>query len=365
MKILLITKTLSEKDGQGRYCLGLINEYSQNHNVTIISPDHNEALSNVTFINAPNLNLKKDLRSFLEFRKIVRSHAKNCDVVHFCTDLPRFLIFSTIKTKPYFLTAHGTYAVSSLDHKFYKYLVRGFYKKAKKIICVSSFTQSEILKRIKLDNTVVINNGVDFEKFNKNIKEENTSDHKKNILSVGALKNRKGFDISIKAIAKLKSKYPDLSYTIVGNQSDKNYYYHLRNIVEKSDLKDNVRFIEKVSDQELLKLYSEADIFVLTPKVIKENKFEGFGLVYLEAGACKIPIVASAAGGVIDVVKDSQNGLVVPPDDVNATADAIDEILSDKALAIKLGQNGYELAKSNDWQEVSKKYLKLYESFTD
>jgi len=363
MKILIITKTLSEKDGQGRYAISLINQLKDKVDLKVFSPDTNNLLGDVSVIEIPDLNTKKDVKSLIKYRKIFTKYVLDCDIVHFFTDVPKFLALSKIESKPYFLTAHGTNAVTSLDHKIYKILLKSFYKNAKKVICVSQYTQKQILKRIKLENTVVINNGIDFKKFNCLAKQNQSN--QKVILSVGALKNRKGYDVSIKAIAKVKQNLSNIKYYIVGNQSDNNYFNHLKNIVKDNGVEEDIEFLENISDDELINLYQRCDLFLLTPKVINENKFEGFGLVYLEAGACKKPVIGTKSCGAEDAIKDNYNGLLVPQDDVEQTAQAIEKVLTDNNLATELGKNGQLHAMENDWQKVSQKYLELYESSTN
>ena len=168
MNILIIVKTLSEKDGQGRYSLDLISELAKNHKITVLSPDnHNNDLLNqlgVLMVSIPNLlNIKKGLGGVLKYFFVFRKYLKQNDMVHFFTDLPGYMLFSPLmlfSNKPYFVTAHGTYIPTSLDHRYYRYLVGRFLRKAKGIVCVSNFTKNEInmLTAVATQAAMVIEN---------------------------------------------------------------------------------------------------------------------------------------------------------------------------------------------------------------
>jgi glycosyltransferase involved in cell wall biosynthesis len=87
---------------------------------------------------------------------------------------------------------------------------------------------------------------------------------------------------------------------------------------------------------------------------------EGLGLVYLEAAAASKPIVATATGGVVDVVKNGFNGILVPPEDYEAAARAIIKILSDPKLAADMGMNGTKIARSYSWDNICYNLLKRW-----
>ncbi len=371
MNILIIVKTLSITDGQGRYAVGLIEELIKNKNVflTILTPDNPQKIflnnSNVKIVYVPqlfNLSLGKVFLT-LKYFFILLKNMLNKNFVHFMTDVPAYLIFSPLffyKFKPYFITAHGTFIPTALNHPYYKKIIKKILLRANKIFCVSCFTQQQVRDKIKFKNTVVINNGINFNNFN--FEKKQTKEKNKIILSVGALKNRKGYDVSLKAVAKLKNIFPDFKYYIVGDQSDKKYFDYLKNIIKEKKITANVIFLQNIPDQELSSLYQKADVFILTPKVIKGTKFEGFGLVYLEAGACSLPVIGSLGCGAEDAIKNNKNGLLVDPQNIQEVYLALKRILSDSKLAKKMGNKGRQRAKLSDWANVFKKYQKFYES---
>jgi len=180
------------------------------------------------------------------------------------------------------------------------------------------------------------------------------------VLSVGALKPRKGYDVSIRAIAEVRKTIPTLRYVVIGDPSASEYVSHLQALVTALGLDDAVHFLGQVSDAELGDWYHHCDLFLLTP-VQSKGAFEGFGLVYLEAGACGKPVVGSQSGGVPDAVIDGQTGLLVPEGDAEATANAIARVLSDLGLSKKLGRAGQKRARELSWEAYAQQLERVYQ----
>ena len=97
-----------------------------------------------------------------------------------------------------------------------------------------------------------------------------------------------------------------------------------------------------------------ADVCVLPSNI------ESFGIVILESMACGTPVVATRVGGVPDIIKDKENGILVPPKDPKKLADAIIYLLTDKATAVKMGQKGRRIAQQYSWKSVTDQIEKVY-----
>lgn len=366
-KILIITRTLSLDDGQGRYSLDLIGRLKKNYQLIIFSSDLADAKKrhardeHLRFYKIAKIrSLYNPFYNFYYFWKLLKFF-KKADFIHSFSDYPHCLLpfWLSLVKKPVFITAHGTYGVFPLDKFGSRFFLKRAYKKAKKIFCVSSFTEKEILKRVKLDNTVVINNGVDYDKFaEKRGYQRGKTQKEKIILSVGALKPRKGYHISIPVIAEVKKKYKNIKYYIVGRKPPKIYL----DLVKKYDLEKNVEFFQFISDEDLIKLYYQADIFLLPSVTFNDNDFEGFGLVYLEAGACGKPVIGTYGCGAEDAVVDGETGFLVPQNDIKKTAEAVLRLLDNPELAKKLGENGRKRAQQMSWGNIVNKYVEIYEN---
>ena len=167
------------------------------------------------------------------------------------------------------------------------------------------------------------------------------------ILTVGRLHPRKGQLFIIEALQALPAAQREqIEYWMVGGNSKENYEERLREAADRSGLV--VNFFGRVADDELAHLYSQADIFAMT-SIDHRHSVEGFGLVYLEAAAHGLPVVAHAVGGVPEAVVDNVTGLLVPPADQPALTAAFARLIADEALRRKLGTAGRAWARRNNW----------------
>jgi len=170
------------------------------------------------------------------------------------------------------------------------------------------------------------------------------------VLTVGRLHPRKGQLITLKALQMLPEDVRSrIEYWIVGGRNKGNYEDRLRSGAA-ADPRMTVRFFGNIPDQELAEVYDRADIFALT-SVSYEDSVEGFGLVYIEAAAHALPIVAHNIGGVSEAVLDGVTGLLVTPERPAELAAAFEKLIHDVPLRRRLGDAGRSWAARNCWQE--------------
>lgn len=365
LKILIISRYLIDQ-GSGRYAADLINQLKfYYHTDVIVSEfDHKYLKDEKLKIHrlADFKSLKNPLVNFwysYKYRKL----ARQADFIFYTVEAPYIILFSWFNyfSKKIFFIFHGTFAVSYLDNWKFSRLLKKIYARAEKIFCVSNFTKEQVLKRVALNNLEVISNGVDFEKFKnppRNQKNFRQGD-KKIILGVGVLKDRKGYHVTIPAVAEVIKKI-NIKYYIVGNDDDRPYRAELMRLISENRLENNVKILGNINDNDLLNLYHQADLFVLTPIVIKGNKFEGFGLVYLEAGAAKKPVIGTFGCGAQDAIIDGHTGILVPQKNIQATAQAIIKILENPEMSRRMGEANYRLAQGSSWESIAKKYISFF-----
>jgi glycosyltransferase involved in cell wall biosynthesis len=167
------------------------------------------------------------------------------------------------------------------------------------------------------------------------------------ILTVGRLHPRKGQKFIIEALQALPAAQKEsIEYWLVGSNSKENYEETLKEAAGRSGVV--VRFLGRTPDDELARIYSQADIFAMT-SIDHRHSVEGFGLVYLEASAHGLPVVAHAVGGVPEAVVDGVTGLLVPPADRDALCSAFSRLIADKDLRRRLGAAGRKWAHRNSW----------------
>ena len=171
------------------------------------------------------------------------------------------------------------------------------------------------------------------------------------VLTVGRLHPRKGQLVTLQALQALDPRFRNqIEYWIVGGQSKGSYEHHLRETVAQSDL--TVRFFGNLPDDELDAIYDRADIFAMT-SIDHGHSIEGFGLVYLEAAAHGLPVVAHTVGGVPEAVLDGVTGLLVPPRHPAQLTAAFERLISDTTMRRRLGEAGKAWAKRNSWKHAA------------
>jgi phosphatidylinositol alpha-1,6-mannosyltransferase len=169
------------------------------------------------------------------------------------------------------------------------------------------------------------------------------------ILTVARLHPRKGQLRVIEALKALPAgQKAEIEYWLVGGHSKEGYETALRTAAESAGFP--VRFLGDVADEQLGALYAQADIFAMTSMPHKLS-VEGFGLVYLEAGAHGLPVVAHAIGGVPEAVRNDETGLLVAPDDPAALTAAFARLIADRPLRHRLGAGGRQHALERGWRE--------------
>ncbi len=153
------------------------------------------------------------------------------------------------------------------------------------------------------------------------------------LVTVARLVPHKGIDTGIEVLARLTDEFPDLRYAVIGRGA---YGDTLGALAEELGVADRVHMLTDVGDDELSGAFALADVYLGLSRQVGLDA-EGFGIALLEAGACGVPVVAGASGGIADAVADGETGLLVTPGDPEPAADAVRHLLNDPALARRLG----------------------------
>jgi glycosyltransferase involved in cell wall biosynthesis len=171
------------------------------------------------------------------------------------------------------------------------------------------------------------------------------------MIQVGHLIPSKRTEITVRAFAELKKKYPKLTLKIIG-------IGHLRQALEELcrqlKVEDAVTFTGQLPNRDVAAAMQQASYFVMA------SKPEGFGIVYLEAMAAGCVTVGTQEQGIADVIVDGENGFLVPADDVDAVVAVIDRCLTDPEKRDEIAKNAKTLAAGMTWTENAEKYLALF-----
>ena len=181
---------------------------------------------------------------------------------------------------------------------------------------------------------------------------------KRVIVSVGRLVHRKGQDYLIEAMSAIVHEIPQAHLVLVGEGP---YREHLIKLVQKYSLDDYVTFIGRIQYAELPKYICLGDIFAMPSRSrFRGLEVEGLGIVYLEASACGLPVIAGASGGAPDAVIEGVTGVVVDGEDSAAIAVAAINLLNDPERIAKMGQDGRDwIVEKWRWQIWAEKFEKL------
>ncbi len=359
MKICFVADNIYVKNGWGRSVFNL---------VTGVKKTGEDVL--VLVRESTGLDFEKEVLygNFLSTVLRIRRHIKNCDVVNVHDVWPYgfFVYLANLGLgKKVVVTAHGTYSLLPFHQKgvkgwLKKKLAKLVLKKVDKIVSVSRYTARQINKFLPELDIKVVYWGVDLRSDNL-VEDNKTKELAPYILSVGAIKERKGYHISIPAFAKISKKYSDLKYVIVGPDfKSGSYKKRLEKIIDGNNLRGRVLFLKDLSDKELVSFYENSEFFVLTPVNEMDCIFEGFGLVYLEAGLNKKAVIGVFDCGAEDAIENKITGTLVPQSNIEKTAEVMERFLENKSLTQKFGQQGFLHAKEMTWEKSINKYLNIF-----
>ena len=180
------------------------------------------------------------------------------------------------------------------------------------------------------------------------------------IVTVARLEDRyKGFDVTLRALPLVRARVPDARWVVVGDGSLRG---ELQAMTRSQGVADCVTFAGALDDAARDAWLDRADVFVMPSQLMPGGLGgEGFGIVYLEAGAHGLPCVAGNVGGSVDAVIDGETGLLVDPTDHVALADAIADLLLDPALRSRLGRAGRARAERLSWARMAEEVDALIE----
>lgn len=162
------------------------------------------------------------------------------------------------------------------------------------------------------------------------------------IFSCGRINWGKGHDILLAALKILVQRGEDVHLEIAGAAGTKQAQYaaDLKKLVKELHLEENVTFLGSCSEEQVREALIHSHVFALA------SRSEGLGMVYLEALSCAVPTIGTNVGGVPEVIRDGETGLLTPPNDPTALADAIQKIGREGDLALRLSKAGRDWAVS-------------------
>ncbi len=291
------------------------------------------------------------LKLYWQIKRIARAEGIQRIYAHHA--LPVGYVAGMIKRKfkiPFTVFFHGTDLEVGLKNK--KKKLTTVCRMADRIAVNSKFLAQKLLDNIAgadQEKVVIINpSPADFffipkpaEEL-KHLKAELALEGKKVLLTVARLEDGKGYPHLLHVLPDILKKVPNTVLVIIGDGPKKKLILEQ---IQKNNLQNCVRFLGNIPYNELPKYYQVADVFVLLTHKDEERE-EGWGTVFLEAGASGLPVVAGRAGGVGEVVENLQTGVVVDVLQTQAVFSAITELLLRPDFARQMGSTGLQRARN-------------------
>lgn len=278
------------------------------------------------------------------------------------------LMLCKLQSVPYVILSHGNdlcYPVitTGVDKTIFIPLML---KNASLMLGNSRYTVERIREMRYKGPAKVLHPGVDIELFHPGV---NTTEVMQKyglnsyrvIFTAARLTARKNIEGVLRAFPLVLEQIPHVRYLIAGQGKEEN---RLRSLVRKLGVERSVQFLGYIENEQLPAFYCAASIFVMPSYEIKESHYiETFGMTYLEANACGIPVIGSRVGGVMDAVIDGVTGLLVEPYNVDEIAAAIIRLLTNRELAHEMGENGRQRVEQDfTWEKVGERLERYFES---
>ncbi len=286
---------------------------------------------------------------------------ENPDIIWIHSPVPFMADIAMLAAKktPIVFTYHsgnmlkGKWLLDIPIHFYESVLLRALFRRADTIVSYyPKFAQCEL--RQFSHKTYFIPPGVDRDQF-----KVTALPHRTEIVTfVGRIEHNsdwKGVEQLLQAMALVIKQRPRAQLELVGG-GDAIEHYRLQ--AEKLGIGQSVFFIGPKTGQDLAEAYKKASLVVLP----STSDSESFGIVLIEAMASGRPVIGSDIGGIPSVIDHEKNGLLVPPKNPKALAEAIERILGDRVLAVRLANFGEAKAQNFRWENQTKKYVNLFKT---
>ncbi len=259
--------------------------------------------------------------------------------------------FSRVRTAIY---VHGEEILTEVDYDPGLARATAALRAADRIFVVSPFTAQAVRDRIgpaHADKIRLIENGVDTATFRPTPRRQDLAREYGLAgcfvyVAVCRLLEKKGVDMAIRAFADIHRRHPDTRFVIVGTGP---YEAELKRLAGNLGLGPAVVFAGDVAPADLVAHYCLGDVFVMPNRALPNGDTEGFGLVFLEANACGLPVIGGRDGGTAAAVQDGDNGLLVDGRDLAAVTGAMLRLREDDTLRARLAANGLRAAARAGW----------------
>jgi glycosyltransferase involved in cell wall biosynthesis len=252
--------------------------------------------------------------------------------------------------KPTLLTLQsGDLDMPVKNKKIPRFVWKNIHASPTKVIGISSALTMRAIK-LGATHTATIPNGVDFSHLAKVPRRGKSANR---VVTVARLSPEKGLPFLIEAIKIVRHSIAQAELFLVGGGA---LEAHLKARTRELGLQDIVHFLDAKPNLEAMIEVAQSAVFVLP------SLGEGLGIVLLEAQALGVPVIGTNVGGIPDVIEHEQSGLLVPPSDPKALAEAMTRVLSDQGLAGRLAATAASRLVKFDWDKIAAQYAEVYKT---
>lgn len=298
------------------------------------------------------------LQRWVREQRIEETHCGKC--------LPEGLLAWMLSRKlglPYSCYVHGEELGIAAGSRELRFWARRVLLGADRVIANSHNTAGMLCDNWGVNSAKlhVMHPGVDTKRFRPAARDPESRrrlgwSHRPVILTVGRLQKRKGHDMLLRALPRIRQMVPDVLYAIVGEGEERPT---LEALTRDSQLEPHVCFHGELCDDDMLLCYQQCDLFVLPNRQVGRD-FEGFGMVLLEAQACGKPVIAGASGGTAETMRVGETGRIVPCTSPGPLANAVIEMLTNEER-YGVGSAARSWAVEHfDWDSLADQAKKLF-----
>lgn len=366
MKICFLTHDLHPQTGIGVFSRNLIERVAR------LRPDWTVSVIVEKSTGHPleTRVLPMDRMGLLKNLIPLRGFLKHYDIVHAFDAFPYGLVavISTMgRRQTIFITAIGTGSVRMLARRPLNLFLKFCYKKATAVFALSRYTASKIRHFMPTLKVIPIHPGINMAEQSRRDSDQALTRRfaakKPYLLTVGTFKPRKGQKQVTLGYIEAAKQLPDLNYLLEGDPNNA-YGDEIKRLIANVGLSHRVFFLGSISKDMLRVVYSQTSLFAMLPQEVPgDSDIEGFGLVFLDAAAAGLPIIASTEGPSAEAVDAGQNAILVDPHDISAIGDAIVRVCTDSTLRERMSRASSLFARRMSWERTVEQYIAFYEKY--
>lgn len=378
--ILLVTNDFGPRAGGiETFIIGLLTHIQQNPQrlrepvIVYTSAQSESEEYDAWWLNHHGVTVIRDRRKILlptprvyrTLKKIIRHH--EISIVWFGAAAPLGIMSRALRSA-------GARRIVALTHGHevwwakippFKFAIRFIARHVDQLGYLGEFTRSAITPALRMSDRnklIKIAPGIDSAHFrpterDPKLIEKYSLTNKHTIISVGRLVHRKGQDRLIEALPQVLAQFPNAVLIFVGIGPRMSY---LQKLVSEKKLEDSVRFIGRISHDELPRYFALGDIFAMPARSrLAGLEVEGLGIVYLEASACGLPVIAGKSGGAPDAVLEGKSGIIVDGHNIHQIANGITTLLANEDQRNSMGSFGRQWVISEwSWEHWTSEFTR-------